>query len=442
MTKKNFVLDTNVLLHDPKALAKFEDNDIYLPIVVIEEIDKFKKNMNEIGRNARYVARFLDSLRDRGRLDDGVKLGENLGVLRIVFSRKQVDLWPQIGNPADNAILNVALELTKEKESVGEKVIFVTKDANLRIKADAVGVKAEDYKNDRVEIGDLYTGETEYLCSGELIARIYKEKIIERPEDLELLPNQFITLVNQENEKNTALARYYKTGEFGNDVLKLVEKVKDVWGISPRNKQQIFAFELLLDPKISLVSLVGKAGTGKTLLAIASGLLQVADRDTYKRLLISRPVIPMGRDIGFLPGDIESKMGPWMKPLYDNLDFIISRNEEYAVPSYKELENQNILQVEPLTYIRGRSIPEQFIIIDEAQNLTPLEVKTIITRAGEGTKIVLTGDPYQIDNPYVDASTNGLSYLVEHFKGEPIFGHITLIKGERSYLAERAAELL
>ena len=413
-----------------------------MPIVVIEEIDKFKKNMNEIGRNARYVARFLDSLRDRGRLDDGVKLGENLGVLRIVFSRKQVDLWPQIGNPADNAILNVALELTKEKEAVGEKVIFVTKDANLRIKADAVGVKAEDYKNDRVEIGDLYTGETEYLCSGELIARIYKEKIIERPEDLELLPNQFITLVNQENEKNTALARYYKAGEFGNDVLKLVEKVKDVWGISPRNKQQIFAFDLLLDPKISLVSLVGKAGTGKTLLAIASGLLQVADRDTYKRLLISRPVIPMGRDIGFLPGDIESKMGPWMKPLYDNLDFIISRNEEYAVPSYKELENQNILQVEPLTYIRGRSIPEQFIIIDEAQNLTPLEVKTIITRAGEGTKIVLTGDPYQIDNPYVDASTNGLSYLVEHFKGEPIFGHITLIKGERSYLAERAAELL
>ncbi len=442
MAKKNFVLDTNVLLHDPKALEKFEDNDIYLPIVVIEEIDKFKKNMNEIGRNARYVARFLDSLRDRGRLDDGVKLGENLGVLRIVFSRKQVDLWPQIGNPADNAILNVALELTKEKEAVGEKVIFVTKDANLRIKADAVGVKAEDYKNDRVEIGDLYTGETEYLCSGELIARIYKEKIIERPEDLKLLPNQFITLVNQENEKNTALARYYKAGEFGNDVLKLVEKVKDVWGISPRNKQQIFAFDLLLDPKISLVSLVGKAGTGKTLLAIASGLLQVADRDTYKRLLISRPVIPMGRDIGFLPGDIESKMGPWMKPLYDNLDFIISRNEEYAVPSYKELENQNILQVEPLTYIRGRSIPEQFIIIDEAQNLTPLEVKTIITRAGEGTKIVLTGDPYQIDNPYVDASTNGLSYLVEHFKGEPIFGHITLIKGERSYLAERAAELL
>ncbi len=442
MAKKNFVLDTNVLLHDPKALEKFEDNDIYLPIVVIEEIDKFKKNMNEIGRNARYVARFLDSLREAGRLDDGVKLGENLGTLRIVFSRKQVDLWPQIGNVADNAILNVALELTKEKEAVGEKVIFVTKDANLRIKADAVGVRAEDYKNDRVEIEELYSGEVDYYCSGTIVSEIYDKGVIQRPEELELLPNQFVTLINSENPKNTALARYYKTGEYGTDVLKLIEPVIDVWGISPRNKQQTFAFELLLDPSISLVTLVGKAGTGKTLLAIASGLMQVADEDTYKRLLISRPVIPMGRDIGFLPGDIESKMGPWMKPLYDNLDFIISRNEEYSVPSYKELENQNILQVEPLTYIRGRSIPEQFIIIDEAQNLTPLEVKTIITRAGEGTKIVLTGDPYQIDNPYVDSSTNGLSYLVEHFKGEPIFGHITLIKGERSYLAERAAELL
>ncbi len=442
MAKKNFVLDTNVLLHDPKALEKFEDNDIYLPIVVIEEIDKFKKNMNEIGRNARYVARFLDSLREAGRLDDGVKLGENLGTLRIVFSRKQVDLWPQIGNVADNAILNVALELTKEKEAVGEKVIFVTKDANLRIKADAVGVRAEDYKNDRVEIEELYSGEVDYYCSGAIVSEIYDKGVIQRPEELELLPNQFVTLINSENPKNTALARYYKTGEYGTDVLKLIEPVIDVWGISPRNKQQTFAFELLLDPSISLVTLVGKAGTGKTLLAIASGLMQVADEDTYKRLLISRPVIPMGRDIGFLPGDIESKMGPWMKPLYDNLDFIISRNEEYSVPSYKELENQNILQVEPLTYIRGRSIPEQFIIIDEAQNLTPLEVKTIITRAGEGTKIVLTGDPYQIDNPYVDSSTNGLSYLVEHFKGEPIFGHITLIKGERSYLAERAAELL
>ncbi len=442
MAKKNFVLDTNVLLHDPKALEKFEENDVYLPIVVIEEIDKFKKNMNELGRNARYVARYLDALRDKGRLDSGVKLGENLGVLRIVFSRKQVDLWPQIGNSADNAILNVALELTKEKEAVGEQVIFVTKDANLRIKADAVGVKAEDYKNDRIEIDDLYSGEVDYYCSGKLISEIYEKGVIQRPEELELLPNQFVTLINSENPKNTALARYYKAGEFGTDVLKRVDEVDNVWGIKPRNKEQIFAFELLLDPSINLVTLVGKAGTGKTLLAIASGLMQVTDKDTYKRLLISRPVIPMGKDIGFLPGDIESKMGPWMKPLYDNLDFIISTNEEYAVPSYKELENQNILQVEPLTYIRGRSIPQQFIIIDEAQNLTPLEVKTIITRAGEGTKIVLTGDPYQIDNPYVDANTNGLSYLVEHFKGETIFGHITLIKGERSYLAERAAELL
>ncbi len=442
MVKKNFVLDTNVLLHDPKALQNFEENDIYLPIVVIEEIDKFKKNMNEIGRNARHVARFLDSLRERGRLDQGVSLGENLGKLYIVFSRKQVDLWPQIGNPADNAILNVALELTREKESVGEKVIFVTKDANLRIKADAVGVTAEDYKNDRVEIDDLYSGEKDYYCNSSLIKEIYEKKTIQRPEDLELLPNQFVTLINSENPKNTAIARYYKAGEFGTDVLKLIEPVDNVWGIVPRNKQQTFAFEVLLDPSINLVTLVGKAGTGKTLLAIAAGLKQVADDGIYKRLLISRPVIPMGKDIGFLPGDIESKMGPWMKPLYDNLDFIITTNEEYTVPSYKELESQNILQVEPLTYIRGRSIPKQFIIIDEAQNLTPLEVKTIITRAGEGTKIVLTGDPYQIDNPYVDANTNGLSYLVEHFKGETIFGHITLIKGERSYLAERAAELL
>jgi len=437
MSKKIFVLDTNVLLHDPKCFHRFEDNDVYVSIVVIEEMDNFKKDMNEIGRNARFVSRFLDSLRTNGRLDEGVSLGEGKGNVFVVLSRDSVDLGIDVGNKADNEILKVAYDLHKKKQKT--QVIFVTKDTNLRIKASALGIVAEDYKNDKIELSDLYTGDSEVLVNGSVITDLYKTEEINLPEDMaNIRPNQFVTLINNENPKNSALAKYNSTMK----TLVLLKDFEPIWGISPRNKQQAFALSLLLDPEIQMVTLVGKAGTGKTLLAMAAGLQQVADMRLYKKMLIARPVIPMGKDLGYLPGDVGEKMRPWMQPLFDNLDFLISNVDEVDTPSYKELINQNILSVEPLTYIRGRSIPKQLIVIDEAQNLTPHEVKTIVTRAGEDTKIILTGDPYQIDNPYVDSNSNGLSYLVEKFKNEPISGHITLTKGERSPLAEIAAKIL
>jgi PhoH-like ATPase len=437
MAKKIFVLDTNVLLHDPKCFERFEDNDVYISIVVIEEVDKFKKDMNEIGRNARYVSRFLDALRAKGRLDEGVSLGEGKGKVFVCLSRDAVELGIDVGNKADNEILKVAHKLNQEQKNT--KVIFITKDTNLRIKASALGIEAENYKNDKVELSELYTGEKEVYVSGNIIANLYAKGELNLIEEVgKPRPNQFITLINSENPKNSALAKYNATMK----TLELIKDFEPIWGITPRNKQQAFALSLLLDPTIQMVTLVGKAGTGKTLLAMAAGLELVADKRLYKKMLIARPVIPMGKDIGYLPGDVGEKMRPWMQPLFDNLEFLISNLDDISTPSYKELINQNILTVEPLTYIRGRSIPKQFMVIDEAQNLTPHEVKTIVTRAGEDTKIVLTGDPYQIDNPYVDANSNGLSYLVEKFKNEPISGHITLSKGERSPLAEIAAKLL
>ncbi len=438
--KKVFVLDTNVLLHDPTALLKFEENDVYVPIVVIEEIDRFKKDMNEIGRNARYVSRFLDGLRQEGKLSNGVPLGEGLGKVFVPLTREAVNLGVDVGNRADNEILKVAVDLAEDLSN-GRSVVFITKDTNLRIKADALGLESEDYKNDRVDLEELYSGTADYYTKADVIQQIYDKGEIPLPEDLATtFPNEFVTLINAENPKQTALART-------NTVMKSLVRIQDiepVWGISPRNKEQTFAFDVLLDSNVSLVTLVGKAGTGKTLLAMAAGLVQVADDRAYDRLLIARPVIPMGKDLGYLPGDVDEKMRPWMQPIFDNLDFILGAGMEEAAPrgGYQELINQKILHVEPLTYIRGRSIPRQFIVIDEAQNLTPHEVKTIITRAGEGTKIVLTGDPYQIDNPYVDSNSNGLSYLVDHFKEETISAHVTLTKGERSFLAETAARLL
>ncbi len=438
--KKIFVLDTNVLLHDPMALLKFEENDVYIPIMVIEEIDRFKKDMNEIGRNARYVTRFLDSLRSKGKLSQGVSLGEGLGNVVVTLTRESVDLGVDVGNKADNEILKIAVDLAAKLDN-GNKVVFITKDTNLRIKADALGLDSQDYENDRVDLEELYSGTADYYTTGDVIGKFYSMDEMPLPPDLEAMhPNEFVTLINSENPKQSALARH-------NAVMKSLVRLGDrepVWGISPRNKEQIFAFDMLLDESISLVTLVGKAGTGKTLLAMAAGLVQVADQRTYDRLLIARPVIPMGKDLGYLPGDVDEKMRPWMQPIFDNLDFILGggMEETYMRGGYQELINQKILHVEPLTYIRGRSIPRQFIVIDEAQNLTPHEVKTIITRAGEGTKIVLTGDPYQIDNPYVDSNSNGLSYLVEHFKDQTISGHVTLTKGERSFLAETAARLL
>ncbi|NJK56182.1 MAG: PhoH family protein [Pleurocapsa sp. SU_5_0] len=440
--KKIFVIDTNVILHDPTAILRFEDNEIVLPIAVIEELDRFKKQPEMTGRNAREVARTLDQLRQQGNLTTGVSLS-NGGTLRVALSdRDTLKTLPLelSGDVADNAILAVGMQ---SKQNCQCPVVVVSKDTNLRIKADALGLHAEDYETDKVDVNELYTGSTEVLVSPEQIAEFFQAGSVTLEQ--EFLPNQDITLVDSLNPSHTALGMAEGSSS---KIIPLIALPKlGVSRIQPRNREQRFALNLLLQDSIKLVTLVGKAGTGKTLLAIAAGLQKVADEKLYNRLLISRPVVPMGKDIGYLPGDINEKLTPWMQPLYDNFDLIFRTQDVSEKPGHwrrghEELIEMGILQIEPLTYIRGRTIPQQFLIIDEAQNLTPHEVKTIITRAGEGTKIVLTGDPDQIDNPYVDAASNGLTYVVERFKNEPIAGHITLFKGERSSLAERAALLL
>ena len=440
--KKIFVIDTNVILHDPTAILRFEDNEIILPIAVIEELDRFKKQPQMIGRNAREVSRTLDELRTSGHLTKGVNLS-NGGTLRVALGDRQTlqELPPELsGDLADNAILAVGMQCKHQCQC---PVIVVSKDTNLRIKADALGLNAEDYETDKVDVDELYTGTKEVLVDADKIDEFFQAGSITIEQ--EFLPNQDITLVNQVNPSHTALGMVAGSSKTVVPLLALPKL--GVSKIQPRNREQRFALNLLLQDSIKLVTLVGKAGTGKTLLAIAAGLQKVADEKLYTRLLISRPVVPMGKDIGFLPGDINEKLTPWMQPLYDNFDLIFGTQDTNEKPEHwrrghEELIEIGLLQIEPLTYIRGRTIPQQFLIIDEAQNLTPHEVKTIITRAGEGTKVVLTGDPEQIDNPYVDAASNGLTYVVERFKNEPLAGHITLSKGERSSLAERAAALL
>ncbi len=438
--KKNFILDTNVLLHDPRALFAFEDNNLIIPIYVIEEIDTFKRDLSELGRNARQIARYLDSFRAMGHLGDGVTL-EQGATIKVLFTERQLPPEMVIGTTTDNRILAVALDVRDTEPET--PAIFVTKDANLRIRADALGLVAEDYDAERVEISDLYTGFNELFVAPEQIDAFYKNGEIE----LELPehgPNQFVLMKDERNPSHAAMGKFAPQ-RGPSKVLPVTRIQKEgVWGIRPRNMEQSFALDMLLNDDIKLVTIVGKAGTGKTLLAIAAGLQKTMEESVYSKLLVSRPIFPLGRDIGYLPGDVEEKLNPWMQPIFDNVEFLmnISRADKKAGRGYHELMDLGILEIEPLTYIRGRSIPNQYIIVDEAQNLTPHEVKTIITRAGDGTKIVLTGDPHQIDNPYVDATNNGLVHVVNRFKKEKLAGHITMTKGERSALAELAANLL
>jgi PhoH-like ATPase len=437
--KKIFVLDTNVLLHDPQAIFAFEDNDVVVPIVVIEELDKFKKGSDEISRNARQVSRILDEHRLKGKLSQGVELKSG-GCLRVELNHQSPERLPSelIATKADNRILATALNLKHDDLPV----ILVTKDTNLRIKADALGLRAEDYESDTITIEELYTGETELPVGPGAIDEFYTKGELTAG-DPKPYPNQFVLLKNSANPSQTALARY---NQQKSELVPIAGAKHGVWGVTARNKQQQFALDLLLNDDIRLVTLVGKAGTGKTLLALAAGLEKTIEARAFLRLVVSRPVFPLGKDIGFLPGDIEDKLRPWMQPIRDNLDFLMGASAVSGkVKGKKDLQSLfdlGMIEVEPLTYIRGRSMPNQYLIVDEAQNLTPHEIKTIITRAGEGTKVVLTGDPYQIDNPYIDSSSNGLAYVVERFKEQPISGHITLVKGERSDLAELAATLL
>ena len=451
MKRKTFVLDTNVLLFDPQAILKFGANDIVIPITVIEEIDKFKKDLNENGRNARQVSRFLDDMRRKGNLLEGVPL-DNKGTLYIDLpdDKSSVPILGLEQNKSDNIILATAL---KHKNIDNRKiVVFVTKDTNLRIKADLLGVKAVDYEPGDQRIDELYTGIRYVDCTKEEIDTFFRDKRVAMTTLRNvggIMPNEYVILRNLLEPSHTALGRYDLNT---NSIVQLLKGVADgVWGIIPRNVEQIFAMDMLLNDDMRLVSLVGKAGTGKTLLALAAGLSLTIDSGSYAKLLVSRPVFPLGKDIGYLPGDIEEKLNPWMAPIFDNLEYILGSGEASSagkkkptggVRKWQELINQGMLNIEPLTYIRGRSIANQYLIVDESQNLTPHEIKTIITRAGNYTKIVLTGDCYQIDNPYIDSSSNGLTYIVERFKGQKIAGHVTLAKGERSELAELAANLL
>jgi PhoH-like ATPase len=443
--RKTFVLDTNVLLHDPMALTSFEDNAVVVPIEVVEEIDRFKRDPSEKGRNARQVSRLLDQFREKGNLADGVIINEaSGGTLKVVFCRSETlqQLPPELkGGNGDNNILAVALE-QRLQEVMGSHlpVVLVTKDTNLRIKADAVGLIAQDYTTDKVDIADLYPGFCEVWASAEQMDQVKKQgglPVANLPAGHpDLVANEGVTLVDQAQPNHTLLARFHQ--ESG--VLQPLQRAPKVrmGAIQARNREQTFALDLLLDPDIQLVTLIGKAGTGKTLLALAAGLHMVADERAYDRLLVTRPVIPLGKDIGFLPGDIEEKMGPWMQPIIDNLDYLLGASESHGSNRVGQRAPRN-----SWTDLKGMGLLEvEYMVVDEAQNLTPHEVKTIVTRVGEGTKIVLTGDPYQIDNPYVDAESNGLTWLVERFKGQSLAGHVTLMRGERSPLAELAANLL
>ncbi|NCC52159.1 MAG: PhoH family protein [Spartobacteria bacterium] len=430
--KKNFILDTNVLLHDPNAYNQFADNNIIIPLTVIEEIDRFKKEVTERGRSARQVARTLEEQRAKGRLNDGVPL-ENGGTLRVMFPNAYDPLARNM--PADDIILKSALEL---KDTRDEPCIIISKDINLRLKADALGLQAENYENGHVDPTQFYAGHQELLVDDELLALFEENGRIPVPDGIELSANQYIKLYEEENPSEHKLGRY--DADAGR-IVALIPVPQQMAPIMPRNDEQRFALDALLNDDIKLVTLVGKAGTGKTLLAVAAGVFKTIDERKYKKMLVSRPTFPMGKDLGYLPGDIEEKLNPWMQPIQDALELV--RHGRGKDAKLRDLfTDSEYIDVEPLTYIRGRSIPNQFLIIDEVQNLTPLEVKTVITRVGHGSKVVLTGDIYQIDNPYVDVLSNGLNAVAERFRPYSLGAHVMLMDGVRSKIAELAANVM
>ncbi|MDD4972819.1 MAG: PhoH family protein [Bacteriovorax sp.] len=435
--KKIFVLDTNVLLFDPTAFRKFGKNTVFIPLIVIEEIDRFKKDQNENGRSARNFSRYIDDLRSRGSLAQGVVLDSGGTLIISVDRRVDSKNLPIDVSINDNLILSSALAFKME----GVDVHLITKDINLRLKADILGVPAEDYGTLDIALDELYSGQRVFEISGERLKEYETGRFLalNEEEQFGVFPNEYFILQEFHNPRRRLLGRYHQ-GKKG--IVPLISLREGIWGIYPKNVEQQFALDALLNDEIALVSLVGKAGTGKTLLAIAAGLEKTIAQGKYSRLLVSRPIQPMGRDLGFLPGDVNEKLAPWMQPIFDNMDFLFNQNRKQAGTSYEELINQGMLHIEPLTYIRGRSIPGQYLIVDEAQNLSPHEVKTIVTRAGEGTKIVLTGDCQQIDSPYLDETNNGLAYVVDRLKTEDIIGHTTLRIGERSPLSEVASKLL
>ena len=440
--KKNFVLDTNVILHDYKCIENFQENDIYLPIVVLEELDKFKKGSDQINYNAREFVRELDTLTSNDLFLKGASLGPGKGTLHVVtgdkYQEKIYQSFPE--KTADHRILSCTLSVAESEKDRKVKTILVTKDVNLRMKARSLGIEVEDYITDKVINVDIFKRAQDIYenIDPDLIDKMYASPdgidadLFDIKSQLE--PNECFIL---KSVRNSVLARYNPfTNKF-----KKVEKASN-YGIQPRNAEQSFAFEVLNDPDIKLIGLTGKAGTGKTLLALASALKQA---NVYKQILLARPIVALAnKDLGFLPGDEKQKVAPYMQPLFDNLNVIKGQFAPGGSDARKidDLQKNGQLVIEALAFIRGRSLSETFCIIDEAQNLTPHEIKTIITRAGEGTKMVFTGDIQQIDSPYLDAQSNGLAYMVDKMKGQELFAHINLIKGERSQLSELASDLL
>ena len=433
---KNYILDTNVLLHDPNSLVNFKENTVLVPIEVIEEIDRFKRESTELGRNARTVSRMLDGFRGEGSLSAGVDL-PNGGKLKIAFQKNGHGETVFTKDSVDNRILALAASIQKSHSK--EATILVSKDINLRIKADAIGVMAEDYETDRVFVTDLYTGMVDMTVSAEKIAAFRAKGELALDANKKYFPNEFCTLTDEANPKKTALSKVDATGT---KLVPILDVREGVWGIKPRNREQHYALDALLDDRIKLVTLMGKAGTGKTLIAMAAGLKRVVNDREFRRLVVARPTISMGKELGFLPGSLEEKLAPWMQPIHDALEMLSDLNMGHEHRRAADLMRSGSIVVEALSYIRGRSIANQFMIIDESQNLTPLEAKTIVTRVGSGTNIVFTGDPYQIDNPYLDSSSNGFNYIISRFRDQAIAAHIELQKGERSELAELAANVL
>ncbi len=444
MTRRHFVLDTNVLLHAPECLRQFAENIVVIPVDVIEELDNFKTRNDELGRNARSVIRIIDNARMNAEetLATGAPINDEGGMIRV-------DLKPVClledglrDDTPDNRIISVAYRLKRE----GHDVAIISKDVAMRVKSDALGIPAEDFESDKVpSLDNMFLGWRTVHCNGDAVAQLQEQGRATITLEDEACPNEAILLRDEKNPKSTALARPVVGWGGGKEVelRSFLSSNQAVQGIAPRNLEQRVALELLLDPDVNLVTLVGKAGTGKTLLALVAGLYLTTKKHMYEKLLVSRPVMPLGRDIGFLPGTAEEKLMPWLKPIFDNMKFILrERSPGEADKKIMELFKSGIVDVEPLTFIRGRSIHHQFMVVDECQNLTPHQIRTIISRVGHNTKLVLTGDPYQIDNPYLDSRSNGLTYVAERMKKQSVAGHVLFTKSERSLLASVAVEIL
>jgi PhoH-like ATPase len=442
--KKNYVLDTSVYLTEATSIYKFGRNDLFVPLKVLEEIDGHKKRQDSVGANARHFIRILDELRLKGSLEKGVRIDKGLGILKVMsYDCLKNAIFPpdlDIRHP-DHTIIATAKAI--QALIPDKKTVLVSRDINMRVICDSVGMPAEDYTSEKAvrSSDELYNGFVIQPVDEQVIDRYYEGEAIIIPEDEtdELWhPNQYIMLVSNSNEKKSALAKFEN---YHTPLKNVIHKKIADWNIEARNKEQAFAIDMLMNPNIKIVSLVGRAGSGKTLMAIAAGLQQTiglrSDENHYDRLIVSRPVQPLGKDIGFLPGTMEEKMLPWLMPIQDNLKFLMG--DRTNLEMYMD---KGKIEVEALTYIRGRSIANAYIVIDEAQNLTKHEVKTIITRIGEGSKIILTGDIEQIDNVYVNETSNGLAHAIEKFKEYPIAGHVSFKKGERSELATLASKVL